>query len=158
MRWTVVVLLSSVVPLFEPAPSALGEPIDPVRSAIEKQAVAFSEAFSRADFKALASMYAEDAIVFPPDSPMVEGRTAIEGFWQSARASGIQSVSLTVVDVKASGELAVEVGKAILDIKLPNQPPVAQHVKYVVVWRRAKDGSWTLLRDIWNGLPSAASP
>ena len=26
-------------------------------------------------------------------------------------------------------------------------------VKYVVVWRRQKDGTWKLHRDIWNAIP-----
>src|SRR5262249_16014535 len=51
---------------------------DPARDAIEKGDKAFSDAFAKGDFKALAATYAEDAIVLPPDADMVKGRAAIE--------------------------------------------------------------------------------
>ncbi len=129
---------------------------DPVRAVIEKQATLFSEAFARADFEAVAGMYAEDAIVLPPDAEMVKGRPAIEALWKSVHASGVKGVTLTVVDVHSSGKLAVEVGTAVLSIKPEGKPELTQSAKYVVVWRRQKDGSWKLYRDIWNAMPQQA--
>jgi uncharacterized protein (TIGR02246 family) len=127
---------------------------DPVRAFIEKQAKVFSDTFARAEFKTLAAMYAEDAVALPPDADMVKGRAAIEAFWKSVYDSGVKSATLTVVDVHSSGELAAELGTAVLTIKAANKPDATQNVKYVVVWKKQKDGAWKLYRDIWNALPA----
>jgi len=128
---------------------------DPARGVIEKGDIAFSDAFAKGDFKTLASLYAEDAIVLPPDADMVKGRAAIETFWKGVHDSGVKSAVLTVVDVKSSGELAAELGTAVLTIQAANQPETKQSVKYVVTWKKQKDGAWKLYRDIWNALPAA---
>ena len=134
-----------------------GPAADPARAYIDKQAVAFSEAFARGDFETLASMYTEDAIAFPPDAEMVKGRPAIKAFWKGIHDSGVKGAKLTVMDVQSSGDLAAEVGTAVLTIKPPNQPEATQSAKYVVVWKRQKDGTWKLHRDIWNSV-SAPKP
>lgn len=128
---------------------------DPARATIEKQGAAFSEAFNRGDVAAVAAMYSDDAIVLPPDGDMVQGRSAIEALWKGARDSGVRAVAFTVLDVRSSRNLAVEVGKAELTIQPANQPESSQTIKYVVVWKRQKAGTWKLFRDIWNSMPSS---
>src|SRR5262245_6874780 len=158
MRMLAIRVLGSMLPLLAPAWVVLGQAAkaDPVRAVIEKEAIAFGEAFSRGDFESIGKMYADDAIVFPPDAEMVQGRAAIQAFWKSVYDSGAKGASLTVVDVQSSGDMAAEVGKAYLTVKAPDKPDVKQHVKYVVVWKRQKDGSWKLFRDIWNAVPPPA--
>jgi len=127
---------------------------DAARAAIEKQNAAFVAAFGRGDMAAVAAAYTEDAIAFPPDSEMARGRPAIEALWKGARDSGIKAVTLNTIDVQSAGNLAVESGTATLKVQPPNQPEQSQNVKYVVVWKRQKDGTWKLFRDIWNGMPA----
>jgi ketosteroid isomerase-like protein len=127
----------------------------PVRAAIEKQNAAFSAAFARGDVAAVAAAYTDDAIAFPPDADMVRGRAAIQGLWQSLRDAGAKSLSLTTVDVHASGGLAAETGTAVLKIQPPGGAEQSQSVKYVVVWKQ-QAGSWKIFRDIWNAMPAAA--
>ena len=124
------------------------------RPGIEKANAAFSLAFERGDAKGLAEMYTADAIAFPPDHEMINGRDAIGAFWKATRDSGVRSVTLTTIDVGRSGDIAYEVGKAALRIEPDGQPPTTALVKYVVVWKRGPDGSWKLHRDIWNSLPA----
>jgi uncharacterized protein (TIGR02246 family) len=123
---------------------------DAVRVAIEKRAAEFSAAFNRGDVKAVAAMYTEDAIALPPDADIVRGRTAIEKLWTEAMASGMKSITFTVLDVQSSGDLAVETGRAAIGLQPAGQPVTTQTGKYVVVWQRGADGQWRLLRDIWN--------
>ncbi|PYQ22504.1 MAG: DUF4440 domain-containing protein, partial [Acidobacteria bacterium] len=85
---------------------------------------------------------------------MARGRPAIEALWKGARDSGIEAVTLNTIDVQSAGNLAVESGTATLKVQPPNQPEQSQNVKYVVVWKRQKDGTWKLFRDIWNGMPA----
>ena len=79
-----------------------------VRAAIEQAGVRFAEAYGRGDAKAVAAFYTEDAIAFPPGAEMVKGREAIQQMWQETMASGVKSLTFTVIDVGASGDLAYE--------------------------------------------------
>ena len=130
------------------------EDVREARAAIEAANTKFSEAFARGDAKALAAMYTPDAIAFPPDSEMIRGNEAIGNFWKTTRDSGVQSATLTTVDVGRSGDVAYEVGKVSLTIQPVGKEPTTAAAKYVVVWKRQSDGSWKLHRDIWNSLPA----
>lgn len=58
----------------------------PALGASEKEAVesaykSWNDAFNRGDPKALAALYAEEALLLPPTHSVVKGREAIERFW-----------------------------------------------------------------------------
>jgi uncharacterized protein (TIGR02246 family) len=150
--------LAFTIPLFLGLVSPAGPPQtdrNDIRAAIEKQGAAFSAAYSRGDIKSIAAMYTEDAIALPPDADMVRGRQAIEKLWNDALASGIKSLTFTVIDVQSSGDLAVETGTAVIGVQPAGQPASTQAGKYVVLWKREADGQWRLHRDIWNnGAPA----
>jgi uncharacterized protein (TIGR02246 family) len=110
----------------------------------------FMEAFNKGDAAALGRMYAEKAVVLPPEAPIVEGREAIEKFWDGAVKGGFKNLSLTAVRVDELGdEAAREIGRFGLDA--PGRDGGLQRVegKYVVVWIKA-GGEWQLDTDIWN--------
>ena len=130
---------------------------DPAWAAIDKAGKAFAEAFGRGDTKAVANFYSEDAVAFPPDGNMVEGRPAIEALWKSFRETGAKSMAFEVIDVVSSGNLAAETGIATLAIQAMGGTTTEVKVKYVVVWKK-QGGAWKLYRDIWNAMPSAATP
>lgn len=141
--------------LFNLASFAEAQKADPARASLEKLGAAFADAYNRGDVAAVAAMYSDDAMVFPPDSDMVQGRSAIEAVWKGARDSGMKDVAFIVLDVHSNRDLAVEVGKADYKIQTANQAEASpQTVKYVVVWKRQKDGAWKLFRDIWNSMPA----
>ena len=124
-----------------------------VRAAIEQAGVRFAEAYGRGDAKAVAAFYTEDAIAFPPGAAMVKGRQAIQQMWQETMDSGVKSLSFTVIDVGASGDLAHETGTALMTIQPAGKEPTTASVKYVVVWKK-QGNDWKLARDIWNDLPA----
>jgi uncharacterized protein (TIGR02246 family) len=129
---------------------------DPARAAIERLGKEFVDAFARGDFPAVARMYAEDAIAFPPDGDMVRGRPAIEALWKGVRDTGGKSLEFNVVDVVSSGNLAAETGTAVLHVQPAGQAETIANVKYLVVWKKT-GGTWQLYRDIWNAMPGAAT-
>ena len=144
-----VSLVLAVVPLSAETPKA-----DPTRAALEKLGKEFADAYAKGDYAAVARMYAEDAIAFPPDGDMVKGRPAIEALWKAAGATGIKSLEFSIVDVTSSGNLAAETGTAVLHIQPAGQAATTASIKYVVVWKKGP-GGWQLYRDIWNALPAA---
>src|SRR5262249_51697460 len=114
----------------------------------------FCQAFLKKDAATVAGMYTSDAILFPPDADMIRGRKAIGEFWKGMMG-GVKNVTLTTVDLGASGDVAYESGKASITVQPAGGQSTPMEVKYVVVWKRQKDGSWKLHRDIWNNLAAA---
>lgn len=119
------------------------------RTAIEDCGAKLGAALAARDYRAAAALYSEDALLLPPDAPIIMGRAAIAEFWSEAvPALGVKGAQFTTIDVTSSGDMAVEVGTVRLELEAG-----AVVVKYVVAWKRGGDGVWRLHRDIWNGTP-----
>jgi uncharacterized protein (TIGR02246 family) len=114
----------------------------------------FMEAFERGDAASVAALYAEDAVVLPPDAPMISGRAAIEEFWRGLMAAGVRGVDLVTLRLGGSGDMMHEVGRATITIQPESGETNTQHVKYAVVWERDPAGGLALAVDIWNGEPA----
>jgi uncharacterized protein (TIGR02246 family) len=103
--------------------------------------------FNKGDFAGIATLYTEDATAFPPGSPMVKGRAAIEVMWK-AMAEQLGDPKVTTLDVKPLGPSAArEIGTFSLKVKGPDPREVTG--KYVVVWEKV-GSDWKLATDIWN--------
>jgi uncharacterized protein (TIGR02246 family) len=136
------VLLGLVVLLFAAGP-ATAQSVAAIQALNDK----WMAAFDKGDAAAVATMYAEDAVVLPPGHAMVRGRKAIEAFWKEA-ATQVGDAKLVTVDVLPLGRRAArEIGTVTLETKA--QPPQQIVGKYAVVWRRVR-GQWLLATDIWN--------
>lgn len=121
-----------------------------VAAAIEQAGARFADLFNRGAIDTLATMYATDAIVLPPNTDPVRGLDSIRTFWAGARQQGLKAVQLRMTDVAVSGDFAVETGAYTLTIQPGSGTAMTDRGKYVVVWRRQPDGSWKLFRDIFN--------
>jgi uncharacterized protein (TIGR02246 family) len=103
--------------------------------------------FNKGDFAGIATLYTEDATAFPPGSPMVKGRAAIEVMWKTM-AEQLGDPKVTTLDVKPLGPSAArEIGTFSLKVKGPDPREVTG--KYVVVWEKV-GSDWKLATDIWN--------
>lgn len=118
------------------------------RSSIDAALEQFVAALNGGDAAALASLYTEDAALLPPGGERVDGRAAIQDFWQGAMDSGLTADTLHAVEVFAEGDVAGEVGAFVLSV--PGEDGVTKvNGKYIVIWKRKGD-HWLLHRDIWN--------
>ena len=122
-----------------------------VRQAIESQNARFSAAAVKADTATIAGLYADDAIVMGPNNPALRGHDAIaKGFESMASEMKLTGLKLQTQDVIVAGEYAIETGAYDLTASPPKAKPVHDVGKYVVVWKKQADGSYKLLRDIYN--------
>jgi ketosteroid isomerase-like protein len=62
----------------------------------------------------------------------------------------IKEFSLKTDDVAVGGDLAVETGTYEMTVQPRTGPEVKDKAKYVVAWKRQADGSWKIMRDIFN--------
>ncbi|MDJ0948261.1 MAG: SgcJ/EcaC family oxidoreductase [Alphaproteobacteria bacterium] len=120
------------------------------RSAIEVVGAAFCELYNSGNAAGLAGLYTEDAALMPPDAPRLEGREAIQQYWQGLIDAGVGDVSLNTFEVEEAGDSAVEMGALTATVPGEGDVRVTVAGKYVVLWRHDGDGSWRLHRDIWN--------
>jgi len=129
------------------------EPKEVMALAQERQAIAeanikFGEVFSSGDAAALASLYTEDAWLISQTGDMFKGREGVEAFWAGAFQMGMKEVVLTTVDVMRMDDMVGEFGKADLTIKPEGQDEIKDVGKYLVIWKKAADGTWKLYADI----------
>jgi uncharacterized protein (TIGR02246 family) len=125
------------------------------REGIEAALVEFASAFNKGDGASVAALYTEDALLLPPGGARVDGREAIQAFWQGAIDQGLTDIKLEAVEVESAGNTAYEVGG--FSLKAPNESGelVSSTGKYIVVWHKSADGNWRLHRDIWNSTPQS---
>jgi uncharacterized protein (TIGR02246 family) len=114
------------------------------RRAIEAAVQRYVEASNQGDADALASLYADDAVLLPPDHEPVRGRAAIGDFWRQGTDEGLEVTTLTV---EVQGDLGYLVGR--YHLPATDEEP-ADSGKYVMCLKRQRDGAWKLTADIWN--------
>jgi ketosteroid isomerase-like protein len=120
---------------------------DDVRKAMQGTNERFCrEVVGEGKFDAIDQVYTAGARILPPGAPIMEGREAIKGFWQTGIAAlGITGAKLMTLDVEMAGNTAVEIGEAELQLG-ENGAALA---KYIVHWKQ-EDGRWLWDKDIWN--------
>jgi uncharacterized protein (TIGR02246 family) len=127
--------------------AGLGEPVFAQKAEIEGMNAKWVEFFNKGDFAGVASLYTDDAVAFPPGSPMVKGRAAIAAMWKGL-AEQVDDPKIITLEVKRLGHVAArEIGTFSLKTKGPASKELTG--KYVVIWEKVR-GRWKLATDIWN--------
>ncbi len=122
------------------------EPFADVTAEIQTADDQFGAAFAAQDAAALANLYTAQAQLLPPNSDFINGREAIQTFWQGVMDAGVAGATLTIEEAMGTDGMAVEVGRYEL---LAADGSTIDEGKYIVWWQRTPDG-WRLHRDIWN--------
>ena len=136
-----IILLISSIFLFGCYP----QPKD-VADEIAEANLKFMEAFNKGDAAALAMKYTSNAKLYPSNSDVIEGREAVEGFWNAVMNMGIKKAKLETVFAESYGNFALEEGRYTLYVE---GDQIADQGKYIVSWKK-EAGQWKLDRDIWN--------
>jgi ketosteroid isomerase-like protein len=142
-----VLLLAACQPAATPAGLAEAD-----RAAIQKATEDAQAHFNAqpADFRAHANgQYTADAVFMPPNMAEIKGADNI-GNWMASYPA-INNTKFTIVDLDGSGDLAYVHGTYEMDVTPPGMT-VAMHDKgkYVEIWKKQSDGSWKIVRDIFN--------
>jgi ketosteroid isomerase-like protein len=116
---------------------------DSAHSEIAARSASFTGALAQGDAAKAARIFSTDGRLSVSGSAVLEGREAIEKFWQGALASGMKSLTLDARDLEGTGDLRVETGSYAAF--------GANHVEigrgeYLLVWKRV-DAAWQIHRD-----------
>jgi ketosteroid isomerase-like protein len=120
---------------------------DQDRSAIRSRIAKFDKDALAGNWSAVASNYAEDAILLPPHAPMVRGRKAIQQFFEGFPK--ITEFKQNAVEIEGVGDLAFPWGTYEMAIA-SGATTVKDRGKVLAVWRKQPGGTWLVSRVCWN--------
>jgi ketosteroid isomerase-like protein len=132
----------------QPAAPAPGGLTDQDRAAINQKTDAFSKAVNAHDWAAATDpYYTDDAIMMPSNGPEVGGKANIKA-WMAAYPS-FSDFSSHAVEIEGSGGWAYARGRYAMKLMMGGAA-VADSGKYLEIWKKQADGSWSVARDIFN--------
>jgi uncharacterized protein (TIGR02246 family) len=124
---------------------------DPAFSAIEKKEAAWAHSFALGDIDAVAAMYEQQARFIVPGAPTFKGRAAILSAVSGLKKNTVQ-LTLKTTEVETIGpDYAVENGIAEI-VPVGDAVGKVTRSNYQVVWHRAADGNWLIIRDMVSPL------
>ena len=108
----------------------------------------FCAAVLRQDADAVAALYAEEAVLLPPNEPAVHGRAAIRQ-WTAALPK-VTRIVLNVDELDGRADLAYMRGTFAMTLEPEAAPAVSVAGKYVEILKKQPDGSWRFAVDTFN--------
>jgi uncharacterized protein (TIGR02246 family) len=147
MSWLAVGIVALVGAIASFANAA--SPASADEAAIRAQSTSWEKAYNGGDAKAVAALYAENALLLPPGASGVSGRAAILEFFTKdiagSKAAGAVFALNPKTDVGVSGNIGWESGTYKVTVK----GAVVETGKFLSVSHK-RNGKWLYLRDTWN--------
>ena len=103
-----------------------------------------AEAVNAGDAAAVSAHYTDDAAIHPPGAGRMDGKAAIQGYWQAGIDAGLGEVDIVATSVDITGDSSVTVGT--LSGKMGDASLTG---KYIVIGKKTAEG-WKIHQDIWN--------
>jgi uncharacterized protein (TIGR02246 family) len=114
----------------------------------------FSAAYVRGDAAAMAALYTSDAVIFPERSHAITGRKAIQQYWTPGPGRRITRHEVKPVRIEVDGQHAYDHGTYEISGERDGAVWGPSRGKYVIVWRREREG-WLIQLDMWNSGPES---
>jgi ketosteroid isomerase-like protein len=112
---------------------------------------AYAAATNAGDAEAMGMLYAVDAVSMPPNASSLVGRAAIVADAAEDFATMTANLSSSTEGHYLMGDMAVDWGTYLFTGALKDSDiTFTQEGKYVAIWQLQPDGSWQIVRDIWN--------
>lgn len=144
------VVVASAIALSACAPAA-PPPADTTAdmASIRAGSKAWADAYNAGDVDRIVALYAEDAVMMPPNVPAASGHAAMRAYLTTdvaaAKAGGV-TMNLGESGIGVSGDLGWHSGTFAATTAAGT---TVDSGKWVETWRKT-NGEWRMIRDIWN--------
>lgn len=115
----------------------------------------WSKAAQTGDMAAVATYFADDAVMISAGEPPVRGKQAIRAYLAEATKIPGFKIRWEPLEGKVSGNMGYLLERTQMTMTGPEGSPVTQTLQAVTVWRRMPDGSWKNVIDA--SVPAAGS-
>lgn len=130
-------------------------PFHDVESQLRGLTQDFSMAFNTGNYDQAAALFAGDGVLMAPQNEAAYGQKPIERLLRQLGDTGYSDLRMETTRVDYSGDMAMELGRFTLAIRLANGNISLERGKYVRVWKRL--GAWLLMADCWSRNPELAN-
>ena len=148
MRIALPVLVSLLLAAPLTAQSATPVGTDPLRAEVERLNAEMVDAFHRGDRLAVARFYSDSARIIGPRRRTVEGRAAIDAYWQNI--DGPATWSLEVIAVGGTADEVYQIGISTLTSPGEGGATDTYTCDFVAIWKRESDGRLRMVLDFYN--------
>jgi uncharacterized protein (TIGR02246 family) len=152
-------LLASTLPGC-PAPAGPPGPPPPARpprdlradlAAIARSRDEYVAAHNAGDLDRIMALWADDAILLPPDEPTIYGKAAIRDYIEKVLDQIPARVALSLEETRIADDWAFDRGVETVTMGTEaSGQSVTMRVKYICILQRQADGSWKFARYIYN--------
>ena len=105
-------------------------------------------AFNTGNYDQAANLFAPDGFFMPSERETIQGPNAVERVLREYGNLGYQDLRLDTTRVEFSGDMAIEVGRYSVSIRLENGTTSSDRGKFVHGWRRL--GAWHMIAACWS--------
>jgi len=130
-------------------------PFRDVESQLRDLTQDFATSFNTGNYDHAARLFANDGVLMAPQYEGAYGQKQVERLLRELGEAGYSDLRMETTRVDHSGDMAMELGRFSLVVRDADGGIIAEHGKYVRVWRRL--GAWLLIGDCWNWTSKAAS-
>lgn len=146
--FTRLALLPAVITLIAVSvPTYAASPQLSTQAAIKAENDRWSDAFKRADYQAIGSLYTEDGTLLQPGGERVKGRTAIADYFTKGYA-GKPPATVTFSNFEFYGN--DEVVTEVSDATIRRHDGKLEYLGKQTLIFLKQGGAWKLHRDMWN--------
>ena len=105
--------------------------------------------------EATLDFWAEDAVMLPPDLPVLYGKAAIREY--VTRAEKLPGYKIILepesAHISKSGDMAYLIERNVVEFDAENGDNIVNHGKVVTIWRKDSNGQWKNVVDMWIAAP-----
>jgi uncharacterized protein (TIGR02246 family) len=111
------------------------------------------------DLEAMVSMFADDAVLMPPNDTSVYGKEEIRSWWEEYFSFfRITSSVESDRDVSIIGDQAfVRASFSVTIVPKQQGARILDDIRSLTVWRKESDDSWRITHQIWNSTKPVGS-
>ena len=111
------------------------------------------------DVNMIVEMFAEDAVIMPPNDTTLYGKDEIRSWWEDYFSFfRVASIVQTEREITVEGNQAFERESFSATI-IPKESGarILDDIRSLSVWRREPDGNWKISHQIWNSTKPVGS-